>query len=106
MMRTDVLEVQGWARQFESLCGRIGGCFGRRDPRRLLLAIAWPGMTRTDGPGRLTALAACLLPQAASGKSSLQRNGPSKRRCLQAQRYRSHCHEQGTCDLPIPITAR
>lgn len=30
-MSTDVLEVQGWAQGFESLCERIGGYFGRRD---------------------------------------------------------------------------
>ena len=33
-MSTDVLEVQGWAQGFESLCERIGGYFGRRDLRR------------------------------------------------------------------------
>ena len=33
-MSADVLEVQGWARQFDSLCERIGGYFGRRDLRR------------------------------------------------------------------------
>lgn len=33
-MSTNVLEVQKWARQFDSLCERIGGYFGRRDLRR------------------------------------------------------------------------
>ncbi len=33
-MSTNVLEVQKWARQFDSLCERIGRYFGRRDLRR------------------------------------------------------------------------
>ena len=33
-MSTDVLEVQVWAQEFESICERISGYFGRRDLRR------------------------------------------------------------------------
>ena len=33
MMGTDALAVAEWAQHFEALCGRIAGCFSRRDLR-------------------------------------------------------------------------